>query len=477
MSEPFPDNTIEDCYEVSNRLKETFKTGKTKSLEWRLEQLQRLEDMVKDNKDLFIDALVADLHRGRMDARLLDLFPFFEEIKYLKKHTKSLMKPRKVGTSMAFKPSSAYVQPRPYGTTLVIAPFNFPVMLSLGPLAGAISAGNCSILRPSPYTIETTALICRLVPEYLDTDAIVVLAGEELDVPLTTTLLAPDEACKIDFVFFTGSSTVGKIIARQCVERFIPYVLELGGENPSIVTETANLDVSAKRLCGKFFNASQICVAPNYLMVHEDVYEEFTFKYAYAVREVYGENPQETEEFGRIIADRHFSRLKALLDDALEKGATPLLGGTYDEKERYMAPTLLEGVTPDMRIANEEIFGPILPIYKYSDIEECVAYAQSKPPALAAYVFSKDKHVIEQYLSQIQAGGVCINDIISHVAVEELPFGGVGKSGFGSYHGKQTFDCFSHLQSTLHRGWISLDSGKYPNRSNFDKWMVDFMTE
>ena len=350
------------------------------------------------------------------------------------------MKPKKVSTPLVLQPSTSYIYSEPLGVTLIIGPWNYPFQLLLAPLVGSIAAGNCAILKPSDQTKHTSDLVEKIISETFAEEYISVVQGPGAMVgPMLI------EKFRFDHIFFTGSPSVGKKIAAMAAQHLTPVTLELGGKSPVIVDKDANIDVAAKRLTwAKFFNAGQTCVCPDYLLVHESIKDEFINKLKFYIKEFFGDKPIESESFGRIVNEKRFDVLKAFLDEG-----NIVIGGESDKNSKFISPTIIDGITLDSKIMLEEIFGPLLPVMTYSDIKEVVSIIRKNRYPLALYLYTNNKQIEDFIIENIEFGGGCINNGMLHLANSKLPFGGVGNSGMGRYHGVDSFDTFSHKKSIL----------------------------
>jgi aldehyde dehydrogenase (NAD+) len=421
-----------------------FGTGQTKPIAFRIQQLQNLQQAITNYQAAIVEAAKQDLGRPEYEA-------YFEiatvaEIKQALKSLKQWMKPRRVASSIDQFPSSAWIQPDPLGVVLIIGPWNYPFQLVISPLVGAIAAGNCAILKPSEHAPHTAKVVAEMIQSVFTPQYIAVAQG---DAEVSQQLLAE----KFDHIFFTGGTAIGKIVMEAAAKHLTSVTLELGGKSPCVVEADARLDYAAKRIAwGKFINAGQTCIAPDYLLVDRRIKQELLTKIKAYIQEFYGTDPATSPDYGRIINQRHFARLASFLDNG-----TPLLGGQANPDTRYIAPTLLDNVSWDAPVMQDEIFGPILPVLEYDELDEAIALINARPKPLALYFFSNDSRKQERMLQATSSGGVCINDTVMHIAVSSLPFGGVGESGMGSYHGKASFDTFSHYKSVLRRGmWLDL---------------------
>jgi len=422
-----------------------FNTGKTKDIEFRLAQLNRLKQAVKDCQDEVMAAVHADLNKPSVEAYMTEI-GVVQEISFAIKHLRSWAKPKSVALSLEQMPAQAKIYPEPLGVALIISPWNYPFQLMIAPLVGAIAAGNCALLKPSELAPATSSVIASLIQKTFDPAYIAVVEG---GIEVSQAVL--DE--KFDHIFFTGGTAIGKIVMQAAAKHLTPVTLELGGKSPCIVDADIHLEHTAKRIVwGKFINAGQTCVAPDYLLVDRRVKAALLEAIKTTLQSFYGDNPATSPDYARIINAKQFDRLTALLRDG-----KIALGGEAIAAEKYMAPTILDSVSWDDRIMQDEIFGPILPLLEYERLDEAIAQINARPKPLALYIFSKNPQVQQQVLQQTSSGGVCINDTIMQIAPSTLPFGGVGDSGMGSYHGKAGFDTFSHFKSVLSKPfWLDL---------------------
>ncbi|MGB3513155.1 MAG: aldehyde dehydrogenase [Microcoleaceae cyanobacterium] len=433
-----------------------FTTGKTKNVEFRIQQLKRLKQAVSDYQKQIVAAVKADLNRPKFEAYFE--LGFFAEINDVIKKLKSWAKPRKVSTPIEQFPGGAKIYPEPLGVVLIIGPWNYPFQLVIYPLLGAIAAGNCAVIKPSEIAVNTSKVIADLITHTFESNYITVVTG---GVETSQQLLAE----KFDHIFFTGGTRVGKIVMEAAAKNLTPVTLELGGKSPCIVDSDVQLEYTAKRITwGKFINAGQTCIAPDYLLVNQTVKSDLLHKIQECVYEFYGANPANSPDYCRIINQQQFKRLTKLLQDG-----KIVIGGETNSEEYYIAPTVIEGVSWDFPIMQEEIFGPILPVLEYEDLREAIASLNSLPKPLALYFFSRNKNKQQQVLAETSSGNVCINDTVMQFGVKSLPFGGVGNSGIGSYHGKASFDTFSHYKSVLNKGlWLDLNWRYAPYKGKVD---------
>ena len=430
---------------LADRLRTTYRSGRTRSEDWRRGQLEALGRLVKECEDELLAALAADLGKPPFEAWLTDLRGTGREIEYVAKHFTSWMKPQHHKVPLLLRPNKASVMHEPLGAVLIIAPWNYPIHLMLTPLAAALAAGNTVVCKPSEVAPATSAAMARFIPEYLDAEAVVVVEG---GVPETTALL--DQ--RWDHILYTGNGTVGRIVAQAAAKHLTPVTLELGGKSPAIVDQDANLKLAASRIAfAKWTNAGQTCVSVDHVYVHRDVEEELVDLLAAELRSRFGKDPRTSTDFGRIVNTGHALRLSQLIDAG---GFEVVCGGDADEAERYVAPTLLRGVSRDSAVMQEEIFGPILPLVAVDDVDDAIAAVNAGDKPLALYVFGTDE--ADRVLEETSSGGACVNDAMVHVGVTTLPFGGVGESGHGAYHGRWGFETFSHRKAVLRRPtWLN----------------------
>lgn len=427
--------------DIIQKQRQFFATGKTKDVDFRIEQLKNLKSAIASNQSRIVDAVNADLNKPEYEA-------YFElatiaDINYAIKNVKSWAKPKKVRTSIDQFPASACLYPEPLGVVLIIGPWNYPFQLMISPLIGAIAAGNCAILKPSEVASHTSAVVADLIAKTFDPAYVAAVEG---GVETSQQLLAE----KFDHIFFTGGTKIGKIVMQAAAKHLTPVTLELGGKSPCIVDSDIQVEYTAKRIAwGKFINAGQTCVAPDYLLVDKKVKPDLIEAIKTAIHEFYGDEPQKSPDYPRIINQHHLGRLAELIKDG-----EIVAGGQTNPEDKYIAPTVLDKVSWDSPVMQDEIFGPILPVLEYDDFGEAIAQINARPKPLALYLFSKDKEKQERVLRETSSGGVCINDTIMQGALTNLPFGGVGDSGIGSYHGKTTFDTFSHQKSVLQKSFL-----------------------
>lgn len=448
---------------LAERLRATFATGRTRSEQWRREQLAGLGRMIKEGEDELLDALAVDLGKPRYEAWLTDLRGTGREIEHAEKHLKKWLSPTPAPVPLLLRPNKASVEHTPLGVVLVIAPWNYPVHLLITPLVAALAAGNTVVCKPSEVAPKTSAALARLLPRYVDPEAVVVVEG---GVPETTALLEQ----RWDHILYTGNGAVGRIVAEAAAQHLTPVTLELGGKSPVIVDKDANLKLAASRIAfAKWTNAGQTCVSTDHVWVHEEVERELLDLLTKELDVRYGKDPQASADFARIVNTGHTQRLQRLLDS---RGYEVVAGGQVDVEQRYVAPTVLRGVRRDAAVMEEEIFGPILPVLTFTDLSEPIEAINAGDKPLALYVFAGDE-TVERVLAETSSGGVCVNDAMVQVGVNELPFGGVGASGYGAYHGHYGFETFSHRRGVLRRpAWFNDSPVMRPPYSGWKKAIV-----
>lgn len=450
--------------QLVKKQREFFLQGRTKGIDFRAQALQLLSEIIKTNEDALMDALKRDLNKSQFESYMSEIGMLLGEISFTLKHLKKWSRPRRVKSSIAQFGSKGIIYPEPYGVTLIISPWNYPFQLAFAPLIGAIAAGNCSIIKPSELTPATSSLIGELISQTFPEEYISVVQGGAN----TSQALLKE---KFDYIFFTGSVAVGKVIMEAAAKTLTPVTLELGGKSPCIIHNDANLQLAAKRIAwGKFINAGQTCVAPDYVFVHEDVKEKFLHLLVQAIKELYSEAVLSKGEFTRIISHKHFERLTGFLKDS-----DVYYGGRHDDSRLIIEPTILEKVSWHDQVMKEEIFGPILPVLEYNDSLSMIQTIIEHPKPLALYIFTESKVFQELVLENISFGGGCINDTIFHLSSPYLPFGGVGESGVGAYHGKGSFDTFTHEKSILKQTTRFDLPVRYPNRKNALKTLKRFL--
>ena len=437
---PQPRTDLAGIPEQVARARSAFDAGRTRSLEWRTAQLRALEAMCSEQADDFIDALHADFGKPPIEALAADVAQGKQEAAAARKKLKKWTRPERVGGIPMM--GRSYIHREPLGVVLIISPWNYPVGLLLAPLAGAIAAGNAAVLKPSEVTPHVSAALARHVATYLDPDAITLVEG---GVDETTSLLAQ----RFDHIFYTGGGTVGRIVMQAAAKNLTPVTLELGGKSPCLVDRDVDMKITARRIAwGKFVNAGQTCIAPDYVLVHRDREEELVRELETATREFYGDDPKATADYARIVDGRHHERLSKLLTDG-----EVAFGGETDPETNYIAPTVLRSVSPESPVMQQEIFGPILPVLPVADMGDAIDFVNQREKPLALYVFSEHEAVQDRVLDETSSGGVCVNGTVMHIMDAKVPFGGVGPSGMGAYHGRHSFETFSHRKAVLRRGF------------------------
>lgn len=431
--------------------REYFQRGSTRSLSFRLARLKDLRQTIIRREQEITTALKKDLNKASFEAYATEIGLTLEELKYAIRHLPAWAKPRKVKTGIANFPAKSYITPEPYGIALIMSPWNYPFNLALTPLIGAIAAGNCSIIKPSAYAPHTSSVVAQIIGECFAEEFVAVVEGGRQT--------NQDLLCeKFDYIFFTGSVAVGKTVMRAAADHLTPVTLELGGKSPCIVDREVNIDLAARRITwGKFLNAGQTCVAPDYLLVHKSIKDELLGDIKKYITNFYGQDPCSNSDYPKIINHRHFNRLLNLL-----KQGDLVTGGQYNEDKLVIEPTVIEHITWEDPVMQEEIFGPILPVLEYEDLAGVIAELNRQPSPLALYFFSTNRKNQQMLINNLSFGGGCINDTVMHLATPYLPFGGVGNSGMGAYHGKASFDTFSHPKSILNKSNLLDIKLRYP---------------
>ena len=452
--------------EILEKQRRYFASGATRSVSFRVEMLKKLYHAVKKYEKEIGEALTADLGKSAFEGFMCEIGMVLAEVGYMIKHTGGFAKRRRVKTPLAQFPSKSYQKPSPYGNVLVMSPWNYPFLLSIDPVANAIAAGNTVIVKPSAYSPATSEIVKRILTECYPPEYVAVVTGGRKE---NTALLEK----KFDLVFFTGSQAVGKEVLRHTAEHLTPAVLELGGKSPCIVDDTAKIKLAARRIVfGKYLNCGQTCVAPDYILCQRSVKDALVKEIIAQIQEQYGADPLKNPDYGRIVNEKHFDRLCTLID----KSKT-VHGGEADRNTLQIAPTVVDDVTFEDAVMQEEIFGPILPILAFEHFDDIYALLESSPKPLALYLFSENKKRIDEATDRLSYGGGCINDTVIHLATSEMGFGGVGESGMGSYHGKAGFDAFSHIKSVVDKKtWLDLPMRYQPyNKGLYAKLLRLFL--
>lgn len=438
--------TAQEIAFILEEQRKFFLSGETLPIKFRKQMLKKLYASVVFHKEEILSALTSDLGKSDFEGFMCEVGLSLTEISYMIKNVKKFAKEKTVVTPLAQFASRSYKKPCPYGNTLIMSPWNYPFLLSIEPLANAIAAGNTAILKPSAYSPATSKIIEKILSECFEKKFVAVVTGGRQE---NAALLEQ----KFDFVFFTGSQAVGKEVLRHTAENLTPAILELGGKSPCIIDKSAKIKLAAKRVVfGKYLNCGQTCVAPDYILCHKDIKDEFVKEVKIQIEKQYGKNPLENSDYGKIINQKHFERVSSLIN--AEK---IVHGGKTNPQTQQIEPTVLDNVTWDDAVMQEEIFGPIMPILTYENLDQVIADLQKKQKPLALYFFSQNKNNIKAVTEKVSYGGGCINDTIIHLATSEMGFGGVGESGMGSYHGKTGFDAFSHTKSIVDKKtWMDL---------------------
>lgn len=446
--------------------REFYLSGKTLPVKFRIEQLKKLYSAIKAHEQDICIALKSDLGKSHYEGFMCECGLVLSEISYLIKHTKAFARKKRVRTPVAQFHSHSYTQPIPYGNTLIMSPWNYPFLLTLEPLADAIAAGNTAIIKPSAYAPATSDIVSEIISECFEPEYIAVVTGGRKE---NSELLRQ----KFDFVFFTGSQSVGKEVLRHTAEHLTPAVLELGGKSPCIVDRSANIKLAAKRIVfGKFLNCGQTCVAPDYILCHRDIKENFINAVIDEIKKQFGDDALENANYGKIINKKHYDRLSGLIDKK-----KVVFGGKSDEENLKISPTVMDNVNYDDAVMGEEIFGPIMPVLAFDSFDNVINELKTKPKPLALYLFTSNKKQIQRVNTEVSYGGGCINDVIIHLATTSMGFGGVGESGMGAYHGKDGFLAFSHTKSIVNKKtWIDLPMRYAPyNKKLYGKLLKLFL--
>ncbi|AUO10266.1 aldehyde dehydrogenase [Priestia megaterium] len=426
--------------ELTKKQLSFFNSGKTKEVAFRIETLKKLRELVVRHEDDILKAVKADLNKPEMEAKRAEVGLVLSEIDFAVENLSEWAAPKEVETPSTHAGAKSYIYQDPYGLALVIAPWNYPFQLAVSPVVGAIAAGNCVVLKPSELTPHTSSLLAKMFNENFPEEYLTVVEGE---VETSTALLKEN----FDYIFFTGSTMVGKIVAEAAAKHLTPVTLELGGKSPTIVHEDANIEEAAKRIArGKFANAGQTCVAPDYILVQRNVKDELLANLKQVVTNTYGEDVSQNLDFPHVVSEKHFDRLNSFLTNG-----DIVFGGKTDRSRLFIEPTVLDNISWEDNVMQDEIFGPILPVIVYDEISEVIEAIVKRPKPLALYLFSEDEAIQDHILNNVSFGGGSINDTINHMTSHYLPFGGVGDSGMGAYHGKASFDTFSHAKSILKR--------------------------
>lgn len=415
-----------------------FQSGQTIPLDYRVQQLRKLYQAIQCSESEILEGLKCDLGKCSIESYITEIGFVLAEIEYMLKHMKKFSSPRSVKTPLLYFGARSLLYPQPRGVVLIMGPWNYPFQLLLAPLVGAVAAGNCAVVKPSELAPHTGQIISKIIAGCYSPEYIAVVSGDAS----TASRLLDNH---FDHIFFTGGTTVGRLVMEAAARNLTPVTLELGGKSPCIVERDCNVDIAARRIAwGKYLNAGQTCVAPDYLLVHHEVKTALLQSMGEAIDQLYGPDARNCSHYSRIVSKAHFHRLESYLADG-----KVILGGLYDESTLCITPTILDQVSPESPVMQEEIFGPVLPVIEYRDLEKAIAFVNNRPRPLALYFFSTDKGKQERIMRETTSGGLCVNDTITQITSPYLPFGGIGNSGMGSYHGAYSFDTFSHLKSIL----------------------------
>lgn len=438
--------TEQEIRQILEKQHRLFQEGATLPVSFRLSQLQKLKDGIRRYEEKLDQALEADLGKSRMESYMCEIGLTLSELTWMQKHLRSLVREKRVATPLAQFAARSFRSPSPYGTVLIMSPWNYPVLLTLEPLIDAIAAGNTVVIKPSAYAEHTSAVLKEMLKECFPSEYVAVVTGGRAE---NKALLEQ----RFDKIFFTGGKTVGREVLRHAAEYLTPVTLELGGKSPCIVDKSAKIPLAAKRIVfGKYLNCGQTCVAPDYILCDRTVYAELILALQKEITAQFGEDPLKNPDYGKIINQKHYDRIMGLIDPD-----KVVCGGCGDGQSLRIAPTIMKNVTFSDTVMGEEIFGPVLPILTYDTLEEAIDIVEEHPHPLALYLFSEDKGAQKKVLELCHFGGGCINDTIIHLATSAMPFGGVGESGMGGYHGKTGFETFSHFRSIVDKKtWMDL---------------------
>ncbi len=439
-------STAQTTHDLVNRQKAFFQTNLTKDLKFRKMALNKLEFAIQSYEEEIAAALKADLGKSSFESYMTETGLVLSDLKFIKKRLSCWSRKHYVLSPLAQAPAVSFTMSEPYGTVLIMSPWNYPFQLSIEPLIGAIAAGNTVVLKPSAYSENISAVLKKMLNEIFPEDYVAVIEGGH---EANQTLLNEE----FDYIFFTGSPTVGKVVLEKAAPNLTPVSLELGGKSPVIIDKTADLDLAAKRIAfGKYLNAGQTCVAPDYILIEKEVEAPFLELLTLAVKKFYGDHPLLNDQYGKIVNEKHFERINGLI-----QSQNIVSGGKSDPDSMKIEPTILRDVALESAVMQEEIFGPVLPVLTYENLDEAISFIKSREKPLALYLFSESERVQKKVLNEISFGGGCINDTIVHLATSRMPFGGVGHSGMGGYHGKYSFDTFSHKKSIVKKAtWFDL---------------------
>lgn len=457
--------TQESIQELIRKQREYFYTDATLDVNFRINSLKKIQTAIQTHQEQINAALKADLGKSSFESYMCESGLVLNEITYMLKHIRSLAKEKTVPTPLAQFHSRSYMKPSPYGVVLIMSPWNYPFLLTFDPLVEALAAGNTVVLKPSAYSPATSRIICEIVRECFPEQYVAVVTGGR-----------EENACLLqehfDYIFFTGSQSIGKEVMRQASAHLTPVTLELGGKSPCIVDKSANLKLAARRIVfGKYLNCGQTCVAPDYVFCHQDIKDDLLKQIQKQIRKQFGKSPLDNKNYGKIINEKHFSRILNLIDSS-----KVVTGGNIRQETLQIEPTVMDHVTFEDAVMQEEIFGPVMPLLTFTSMDEVIHKVNSMAHPLALYIFAQDKAVINKVTSECGFGGGCVNDVIIHLATSEMPFGGFGESGMGNYHGKKGFETFSHYKSIVDKKtWIDLPMRYQPYRKIYDRLIHLFL--
>lgn len=451
--------------EIVKKQREFFETGKTFDVSYRIEMLKKFRQAILDNESAINDALKQDLGKSETETYMCETGMTLSELSYQIKHIKRWVKNKRRRTGLANFHAKSFTVQEPYGSVLIMSPWNYPFMLCLEPMVGAIAAGNCCVLKPSAYSPATSAIIKKIVSDVFPEEYVAVVEGGRAE---NTELLNQ----RFDYIFFTGGVTVGKLVMEKASANLTPVTLELGGKSPCIIDANCNLKLASRRLVfGKYLNCGQTCVAPDYVLINKKIKDEFVGYVKAEIEKMYGKEPLNNPDYGKIINQKHFDRINGLIDQS-----KVVYGGNSREETLQIEPTVMDNVTAKDAVMQEEIFGPVMPIITYDTIDEAEKFVKDREKPLALYIFTKDKTVENRFLKYVSFGGGCVNDTVLHLATTEMGFGGVGNSGMGSYHGKKSFETFSHEKSILKKYcWIDMPMRYQPYKKAYLKLIKMFL--
>ena len=441
---------LQEIDEIFNKQKEYYSTQITKDVNFRINQLDKLKSAIQEYEDKITEAIKKDFDKCEFEVFETEVGITLSEIKHVRNKIKKWSEPQKVKTPLTNPGAKTYIYKQPYGVCLIMSPWNYPFYLCISPLIGAIIGGNCAVVKPSELSPNTSKIIKEMIEKYFNKEYIAVIEGE---VEVNKYLLTK----KFDYIFFTGSPAVGKVVMEAAAKELIPCTLELGGKSPCIVDESCDIDMSAKKIVwGKLLNGGQTCIAPDYVIAHHNIKEDLIEAMKKYIKLFYGEEPMKSKDYTSIINERHFNRITGLIDEN-----KVVYGGKNNKESLKIEPTIIDKVTINDKVMNDEIFGPLIPILEFENIDEVVEIVEVNKNPLALYVFTKNKNFEKAIICRISFGGGCVNDTIMHISNHNAPFGGIGNSGIGSYHGRRSYDAFTHEKTILKSSSIDIPF-KYP---------------